>query len=100
MPGTYSRGTVAVCGRLRWEAKWRDQGQGTDAPARAIAVEGGTRPAPRPGASGFDTTTAWGLVGLGLVGHMLRSPCFYARVAVAAIALASLSRSASRTGPS
>ena len=65
-------------------------GQGADAPARAIAVQGDTRPAPRPGASGLDTTTAWGLVGLGLVGHMLRSPRFYARVAVAAIALASL----------
>jgi hypothetical protein len=33
---------------------------------------------------------AWGLVGLGLVGHMLRSPRFYARLAVAAIAVGSL----------
>jgi hypothetical protein len=33
---------------------------------------------------------AWGLVGLGVVGHMLRSPRFYATVAVAAIAVSSL----------
>jgi hypothetical protein len=33
---------------------------------------------------------AWGLVGLGLAGHMLRSPRFYARLAVAAIAVGSL----------
>ena len=33
---------------------------------------------------------AWGLIGLGLVGHMLRSPRFYARLAVAAIAVRSL----------
>jgi len=65
-------------------------GQGADAPVQAIAMEGGTRPAPRPEASGLDTKMAWGLVGLGLVGHMLRSPRFYARLAVAAIALASL----------
>ena len=33
---------------------------------------------------------AWGLVGLGLVGHMLRSPRFYQTVAVTAIAVGSL----------
>ena len=27
MPGTYSRGMLAVSGRFRWEAKWRDQGR-------------------------------------------------------------------------
>src|SRR5512140_3722766 len=65
-------------------------GQGADAPARAIAVEGGTRPTPRPGASGLDTKMAWGLVGLGLAGHMLRSPRFYGTVAVTVIAVRSL----------
>jgi hypothetical protein len=65
-------------------------GQGADAPARAIAAEGGTRPTPRPGASGLDTKMAWGLVGLGLAGHMLRSPRFYATVAVTVIAVGSL----------
>ena len=33
---------------------------------------------------------AWGVVGLGLVGHILRSPRFYETVAVAAIAVGSL----------
>ena len=65
-------------------------GQGADTPARAIAVEGGTRPTPQPGASGLDTKMAWGLVGLGLVGHMLRSPRFYKSVAVTVIAVRSL----------
>ena len=65
-------------------------GQGADAPARAIAAEGGTRPTPRPGASGLDTKMAWGLVGLGLAGHMLRSPRIYQTVAVTAIAVWSL----------
>jgi hypothetical protein len=32
----------------------------------------------------------WGLVGLGLVGHILRSPRFYLAVGVTAIALGSL----------
>jgi hypothetical protein len=32
----------------------------------------------------------WGLVGLGLVGHILRSPRFYQTVAVTAIAIGSL----------
>jgi hypothetical protein len=65
-------------------------GQGADTPARAIAVEGGTRPTPRPGASGLDTKMTWGLVGLGLVGHMLHSPRFYETVAVTVIAVRSL----------
>ena len=65
-------------------------GQGADTPARAIAVEGGTRPTPRPGASGLDTKMTWGLVGLGLAGHMLRSPRFYKTVAVTVIAVRSL----------
>jgi uncharacterized caspase-like protein len=33
---------------------------------------------------------AWGLVGLGLIAHMLRSPHFFARMALVAIALVSL----------
>ena len=65
-------------------------GQGAGEPARAIVAEGSSSPAPRPGASGLDTKMAWGLVGLGLVGHMLRSPRFYETVAVTAIAVGSL----------
>lgn len=65
-------------------------GQGADTPARAIAVQGGTRPTPRPVPSGLQTKMTWGLVGLGLAGHMLRSPRFYQTVAVTAIAIRSL----------
>jgi hypothetical protein len=65
-------------------------GQGAGGLPQAIAAEGSSSPAPRPGASGLDTKVAWGLIGLGLVGHMLRSPRFYATVAVTAIAVGSL----------
>jgi hypothetical protein len=64
--------------------------QGAGEPPQAIVAEGSSSPAPRPGASGLDTKVAWGLIGLGLVGHMLRSPRFYATVAVTAIAVGSL----------
>jgi hypothetical protein len=63
-------------------------GQGAGEPPQAIVAEGSSSPA--PGASGLDTKMTWGLVGLGLVGHMLRSPRFYQTVAVAAIAVGSL----------
>jgi hypothetical protein len=65
-------------------------GQGAGEPPQAIGAEGSSSPVPRPGASGLDTKMTWGLVGLGLVGHMLRSPRFYETVAVAAIAIMSL----------
>ena len=71
-------------------------GQGAGEPPQAIVAEGSGSPAPRPGASGLDTKMSlntkmtWGLVGLGLVGHMLRSRRFYETVAVAAIAVGSL----------
>ncbi len=71
-------------------------GQGAGEPPQAIVAEGSGSPAPRLGASGLDTKMSlntkmtWGLVGLGLVGHMLRSRRFYETVAVAAIAVGSL----------
>ena len=65
-------------------------GQGAGEPPQAIVAKGSGSPAPRPGASGLDTKMTWGLVGLGLVGHVLRSPRFYQAVAVAAIAVGSL----------
>jgi hypothetical protein len=65
-------------------------GQGAGEPPQAIVAEGSSSRAPRPGASGLDTKMAWGLVGLGLAGHMLRSPRFYQTVAVTAIAVGSL----------
>ena len=65
-------------------------GQGDGEPRQAIVAAGSSSPAPRPGASGLDTKMTWGLIGLGLVGHMLRSPRFYETVAVTAIAVGSL----------
>ena len=65
-------------------------GQGGGELPQAIVAEGSSSPAPRPGASGLDTKMAWGLVGLRLMGHMLRSPRFYQTVAVTAIAVGSL----------
>ena len=65
-------------------------GQGGGEPPQAIVAEGSSGPAARPGASGLDAKMTWGLVGLGLVGHVLRSPRFYEAVAVTAIAVGSL----------
>lgn len=65
-------------------------GQGTGEPPQAVVAAGSDSPAPRPRPSGLDTKMTWGLVGLGLVGQMLRSPRFYQTVAVTAIAIGSL----------
>ncbi len=65
-------------------------GQGAAVPPQAIVAEGSSGPAARPGASGLETKMAWGVIGLGLVGHMLRSRRFYEAVAVTAIAVGSL----------
>ena len=65
-------------------------GQGAGEPPQAVVAEGSGSPAPRPRRSGLDTKMTWGLVGLGLVGHVLRSPRFYQTVAVTAIAVGSL----------
>jgi hypothetical protein len=52
MPGTDSRGMLAVSGRFRVGGEMARSGQDADAPARAIAVEGGTRPGPLRGLAG------------------------------------------------
>jgi len=65
-------------------------GRGDGEPPQAIVAGDSSSPAPGPGASGLDTKMTWGLIGLGLVGHMLRSRRFYETVAVAAIAVGSL----------
>jgi hypothetical protein len=80
---------LAVCGRFRVGGKMARSGPGDGEPPRAVAA-GGSSPAPRRGASGLDTKLTWGLVGLGLVGHVLRSPRFYQTVAVTAVAVGAL----------
>jgi hypothetical protein len=62
-------------------------GQGAGRPPLATITAGSSRPAVPPGDSGLDGKAALGLVGLGVVGHVLRSRRFYERVIVAAIVL-------------
>ena len=73
-------------------------GQGDGEPPQAIVAEGSSRPAPRLGASGLDTKMTWGLIGLGLVGHMLRSPRLYETVAVTAVAVGALRQIGQQSG--
>ena len=66
-------------------------GQGTGRPPPAnIAAGSSSRSAARPGDSGSDTRVALGLVGLGVVGHVLRSRRFYERAIIGAIVLGAL----------
>jgi hypothetical protein len=65
-------------------------GQGGGRPPPANIAAASSRPAAQPGDSGFDAQVALGLVGLGVVGHVLRSRRFYETVAVAAIVLGAL----------
>jgi hypothetical protein len=63
-------------------------GQGAGRPPASIAA--GSSNSARPGDSGFAGKAALGLVGLGVVGHVLRSRRFYERVIVGAIVLGAL----------
>ena len=65
-------------------------GQGAGRPPLAIIAAGSSRSAAQPGDSGLDGRVALGLVGLGVVGHVLRSRRFYEKAAVAAIVLGAL----------
>ena len=65
-------------------------GQGTGRPPPANIAAGSSRSAARPGDSGSDTRMALGLVGLGVVGHVLRSRRFYERAIIGAIVLGAL----------
>ena len=65
-------------------------GQGAGTPPPANIAAGGGRSAAQPGDSGFTGKAALGLVGLGVVGHVLRSRRFYERVIAGAIVLGAL----------
>ena len=64
---------------------------GQDAGRPPLAsIAAGSKSAAQPGDSGFNVQATLGLVGLGMVGHVLRSRRFYEKVAVAAIVLGAL----------
>jgi hypothetical protein len=64
-------------------------GQGAGrSPLASIAA--GSRPAVQPGDSGFAGKAVLGLIGLGVVGHVLRSRRFHERLIVGAIVLEAL----------
>jgi hypothetical protein len=65
-------------------------GQGAGRPSLANMAAGSSRPAAQSGDLGFAVKAALGLVGLGVVGHVLRSPRFHERVIVGAIVLEAL----------
>ncbi len=65
-------------------------GQGAGRPPLAGAAVGSSRPVARPGDWGLAGKATLGLVGLGVVGHVLRSPRFHERVIVGAIVLGAL----------
>jgi hypothetical protein len=65
-------------------------GQGAGRPPLANIAAASSRSAAQRGDSGFAGKAALGLVGLGVVGHVLRSRRFYERVIVGVIVLEAL----------
>ena len=65
-------------------------GQGAGRPPLGNMAAGSSRAAAQPGNSGFAGKAALGLIGLGVVGHVLRSRRFHERVIVGAIVLGAL----------
>ena len=65
-------------------------GQDAGRPPLANIAAGSSRPAAQPGDSGSNARAALGLVGLGVIGHMLRSRRFYERAIIGAIVLGAL----------
>jgi hypothetical protein len=65
-------------------------GPGAEGPPLASMAAGSSRPLARLGDRGLAGKATLGLVGLGVVGHVLRSPRFHERVIVGAIVLGAL----------
>ena len=65
-------------------------GQGAGRPPLASIAAGSSRSVTQPGDSGFAGKAALGLIGLGVVGHVLRSRRFHERVIVGAIVVGAL----------
>jgi hypothetical protein len=75
-------------------------GQGAGRQPRAVTAAGSSNSAAQQGESGFDGRAALGLVGVGIVGHVLRSRRTYERLIVAAIAVEALRRIGQDNGTS
>jgi hypothetical protein len=65
-------------------------GQGAERPPLANIAAGSSGSAAQAGDSGLEGKAAMGLVGLGMLRHVLRSRTFYEKVVVAAIVLGAL----------
>jgi hypothetical protein len=65
-------------------------GQGAGRPPLAIIAGGSSRSAAQSGDSGFAGKAALGMVGLGVLGHVLRSRRFHERLIVGVIVLGAL----------
>ena len=65
-------------------------GQETERPPLANVAAGSSGSAEQAGDSGLGSKATLGLVGLGMLGHVLRSRRFYEKVVVAAIVLGAL----------
>ena len=92
MPGTFIvRHAGSVRGRFR-AGRRHDEIRTRYREAAAGQHRGGQQQVGRrrPGDSGSDTRVALGLVGLGVVGHVLRSRRFYERAIIGAIVLGAL----------
>ena len=84
-------GTLVVCAGTSGQGGGMTRsGQGAGRPPLANIAADSSRSATQPGDSGFDARMALGLVGLGVISHVLRSRRFYEKVAVAAIVLGAL----------
>jgi hypothetical protein len=91
MPGSFIAGTLVVCAGTSGQGGGMTRsGQEAERPPLADIVAGGSGSAEQAGDSGLGGKATLGLVGLGMLGHVLRSRRFYEKVAVAAIVLGAL----------
>src|SRR3984885_1268255 len=77
-------------GRFRAGVDMSGSGPGAGRPPLASMAAGSSRSTARPGDWSLAGKAALGLVGLGVVGHVLRSPRFHERVVVGVIVVGAL----------
>ncbi len=88
--GKPHRAARLQCARALQGGRRHDKIGARGRPPLAVIAAGSSRSVAQPGDSGFAGKAALGLVGLGVVGHVLRSRRFYERVIVGAIVLGAL----------